>query len=311
MPITSLTADQIAILDGSGRSSPMGPMANALALGTLLQSLIDSSNAVADGGGSFDSISEVTAAAGVTIDGLLIKDERIQPTGSGIATGDAGITLKDDLASAFDVSEAANPYLVFCTTNSAEAIAASKRLTVTDGVASGTARVVGGMAMSDPVASTAITGATETNTNFDHGLYTIPANTLKVGTVVRVRASGIVTAATGAETHVFNVMAGATSLCVTGDIDPVANHVFDIEFEFVVRAVGASGTVVGSGRCLSGARATAAPVLHMLATGTAATSTTTVDTTAAIVLAISLDRQATATDGDSMRLDRFNVEVIG
>ena len=98
---------------------------------------------------------------------------------------------------------------------------------------------------------------------------------------------------------------------VTGDIDPVANHVFDIEFEFVVRAVGASGTVVGSGRCLSGARATAAPVLHMLATGTAATSTTTVDTTAAIVLAISLDRQATATDGDSMRLDRFNVEVIG
>ena len=277
----------------------------------MLQALIVQHNAVGDGGGTFDTIAEVTAAAGVTIDGLLIKDERIQPTGSGIATGDAGITLKDNLASAFDVSEAANPYLVFCTTNSGEAIKAKQRLTVTDGVASGTDRVVGGMAISDPVASTAITGTTETNTNFDHGAYTIPAASLKVGTVVRVRAQGIYTATTGAETHTFSVMAGAVVLAVTGNLDPATNDVFDIEFEFVVRAVGASGTVVGSGVCRSGPRATAAPATHLLATGTTSTSTATVDTTGAIVLAVSVDRQGTATDGDSMRLDRFQVEIIG
>jgi len=52
-------------------------------------------------------------------------------------------------------------------------------------------------------------------------------------------------------------------------------------------------------------------VLHFLATGSAATSTTTVDTTASAALAVFVDRQASATDGDSLRLDRFHVEIIG
>ncbi len=186
-----------------------------------------------------------------------------------------------------------------------------KRLTTTDGVASGTARVVGGIAMSDPVASTALTGTSETQTNFDHGTYTVPANTLKVGTIVRVRGRGRYTATTGTETHIFGVAFGATNLCVTGSLDPANDGVFDIEFEFVCRAVGASGTVVGSGVARSGAQATASPAFHLLSTGTGSTSTTTVDTTASAALAIFVDRQATATDSDSMRLDTFAVEIIG
>jgi hypothetical protein len=39
-----------------------------------LNSTIDVVNAITDGGSSFDTISETTAAAGVTIDGALIKD---------------------------------------------------------------------------------------------------------------------------------------------------------------------------------------------------------------------------------------------
>lgn len=256
-----------------------------------------------------DIVAESTTAAGVTVDGLLIKDTRIQVTS--VTTGTAGITLKDNLASAFDVKEASNSYLVFCTTNSAESIATGVRLTTTDGVSSGTARVVGGIAISDPVASTAVPGTTETNTIFSHGTYTLPANSLKVGTVVRVRAGGLYTATTGSETHTFSVMLGGSPLATTGDINPADNDVFAIEFTFVCRATGGTGTVVGDGVCRSGARATASPATHMMFSGSAATSTMTVDTTASLVLGISVDRQASAADSDSMRLDYFHVEVIG
>jgi hypothetical protein len=67
-----------------------------------------------------DVIDESTGAAGVTVDGLLIKDERLQPTGAGISSGDAGVTLKDNLANAWDFKEAGNSYLIFATTNDAE-----------------------------------------------------------------------------------------------------------------------------------------------------------------------------------------------
>lgn len=82
------------------------------------------------GGIAADAIAESTAAAGVIIDGLLIKDERLQPTGAGIATGDAGITLKDNLASAWDVKEAANVYQRFVTTNDGERVQFGKLVTL-------------------------------------------------------------------------------------------------------------------------------------------------------------------------------------
>jgi hypothetical protein len=261
------------------------------------------------GGLATDVVSESTAAAGVTIDGLLLKDNRIDASPD--ATGVAGITLADNLASAFDVKEGSNVYLTFVTTNSSEAIAATRRLTTTDGVTAGTARIVGGLAAVNPAASTAITGTTETQNDFSTGAYTIPANTLKVGTVVKVRARGLYTAATGAETHVLGVAVAGTAIASSGAIDPAANDLFDIEFVFTCRAVGGSGTITGSGRVLSGPRATAAPALHLIGTGSGATSTATVDTTAALALSVFLDRQATATDGDSMRLDSFTVEIIG
>lgn len=160
------------------------------------------------------------------------------------------------------------------------------------------------------LASTAITGTTETLTTFSTGVYTIPANRLRVNTRVRIRAVGRVTAATGAETHVLAVTFAGTAIMLTGDIDPAANDVFMIDAEFTVRAIGATGTIVGAGVVRSGPQAAAATT-HLIATGTGATSTSTIDTTAASVLGIALDRQAAATDGDSMRLDAFNVEIIG
>lgn len=100
--------------------------AGVTADGVLLK---DGGITLADGAAILaDVVSEKTAAAGVTIDGLLIKDERIQVTGAGISTGDAGVTLKDNLANAWDFKESTNNYLSFTTTNDAERVTLGKLL---------------------------------------------------------------------------------------------------------------------------------------------------------------------------------------
>jgi hypothetical protein len=161
-----------------------------------------------------------------------------------------------------------------------------------------------------PHGSLPITGTTETEANFDQA-YFLPANALKVGSVVKIKASGIHTATTGAETHGMLIKFGSTTIATTATtLNPADNDVWDIDFDFVVRSIGATGTIVGSGHFLLGARATAPTTSNVLATGSTSTSTTTVDTTAISAIAIAVDRQTTSTDGDSMRMDRLIVDVI-
>lgn len=49
------------------------------------------------------------------------------------ATGTCGVTLVDNLASAFEFSEAANSYLKFITTNGSEAVVVGQNVTIADG----------------------------------------------------------------------------------------------------------------------------------------------------------------------------------
>jgi hypothetical protein len=163
----------------------------------------------------------------------------------------------------------------------------------------------------NPAASTAVTGTTETLAIFDNASRTIGANVLKVGTTFRIRAHGIFTATTGAETLVIGFAFGGSSVMVSGDLDPADNGIWSAEAEFCVRAVGATGTMVGSGLVRHGLRAAAATATHVLATGTTTTTTVTIDTTGANVAAVYVDRQAAATDTDSCRCDRFVFEIVG
>lgn len=123
---TTLHPDVVKFFNGDIPGSPFGIKSTEWAFGTWLQGVDNESPP--DGSITVDTISELTSAAGVTIDGLLIKDERIQVTGSGIATGDAGVTLKDNLASAWDFKESSNVYLRFVTTNDAERVTVGKLL---------------------------------------------------------------------------------------------------------------------------------------------------------------------------------------
>jgi hypothetical protein len=261
-----------------------------------------------------NTIAEETADLGVTIDGLRIKDERIDVSGATVATGDAGVTIRDNLAQAFTFKEASDNYLVLSSTDSAEKIQALKRFVVTDNVSNGTERIVGGLASVSAAASAAITGATEAETVFSTS-YSMPADTLKVGTKVVVRARGTFTAITGTETCVLRLKFGSAVLSSTGNLAGgttiTADHVFIWEFEFECRATGASGTVVGHGRYQSGVRSAAPTVNFLMHTGSAGTATTTVDTTPSTNLTLSCDWQAVATDSNSVRLDGFSVWVYG
>lgn len=136
--LDDIADDLVNTLDGAGgRPSPMGNIARRLVLGTLLREVATRLQALEDEVGAsgvltVDQIDEATAAAGVLIDGLLLKDKRLQPTGSGISTGDAGVSMKDNLASAFDFKEAANVYLQFITSNDAERVKLGKLMGLAD-----------------------------------------------------------------------------------------------------------------------------------------------------------------------------------
>ena len=245
--------------------------------------------AVTDGGGSADH-SALKVGAGF--------DQAIDAEAA--ATGEARVAIGDNLASAWEWAEGATTYLKATTTNGSEAVAAEQRLTTTDGVASGTVRVVGGRAYSSVAVSTAITGTTETATAFDE-TYVIPANTLKAGSVVSIRSLGQHTATTGSETHDMELLFGPDSLVDTTGIDPADNDIFWHEGCVVVRTAGATGTAIAFGSKSIGALG-AAPV-------TWGTVEFVIDTTATIEVQVQIDRQASATDSDSALLQFLLVDI--
>lgn len=57
----------------------------------LFNEVVDAINNVQDGTSSFDTISETTAGAGVTVDGVLLKDNKVTTSG-GISQGTANVT---------------------------------------------------------------------------------------------------------------------------------------------------------------------------------------------------------------------------
>lgn len=167
---------------------------------------------------------------------------------------------------------------------------------------------LGGSAGATVAASTAVTGTTETRTVFSTSV-SIPAETLQVGTVLKVSAAVFYTATTGAETHTLAVALGSTDILTSGNIDPANDGVTLISATLVVRSIGATGTVVGWGTAHTGTRG-GSPAAQTLFAGSGSTSTTTVDTTGALVVGIAIDRQGTATDSDSCRLDGLVVEIL-
>jgi hypothetical protein len=187
--------------------------------------------------------------------------------------------------------------------------ASSVAITTTDGVTSGTARKVGGTAFVATAASTALS-ASSTETIFDNSAYNMPADTLKAGTVVRVRFQGIATATNSTDTLQVKLYIGGstsnltgTALITTAATDAANNDIFTGEFYLTCRTAGATGTIVGWGNFSEvGAAGGALKSAYV--------ASTTVDTTGALPIKVS-GKWSTTSGSNSCRLDVMSVEVIG
>ncbi|MDI7267969.1 MAG: hypothetical protein QME96_08240 [Myxococcota bacterium] len=338
------TANQVAITNGDGTvgnptfSTPQdihtaaAPQFARLGLGAAADAAFLWAIA---GSGSVGLVGSNAGALTLTIDAqnagagtgnlVLTADENVQigdagnPTvtfsGSGTIIFSAArtIDLADNQAAAWSVgSTGMTDLLVLNTTNSAETVEIGGNATVRN-VAGATAKRVGGIASASTAASTAITGTTEVETNFDTN-YTLPANSVRVGSILHLHGFGVHTATTGAETHDMLLKWGGVTLSSVTGIDPGDNEIFMWDMWLTVRTIGAGAggsTVTGSGDFHSGARATAggAATGKVIATGAAGATTAAVQTDANQVLACAIDRQAGATDSDSARLDQFICQI--
>ena len=162
----------------------------------------------------------------------------------------------------------------------------------------------GGVVYRNVAAGTAHTNST---TETLLGSYSIPADTLKAGSVIKVRYQGIATATNGTDTLLVKLYIGGLSgtALLTGTATDVANdNIFAGEATIVIRTAGASGTLVAVGTH------TDVPAASGTATQgiTEITASTTVDTTAAQVIGVGADWSA-ASASNSCRLDILVVEI--
>jgi len=144
---------------------------------------------------------------------------------------------------------------------------------------------------------------------------TIPANTLEVGSVIRIRYQGIQTAVNGTDTSQIFLNIGsalaASTLAVTGGTAlatstaaaGVANNIFHGEYELQVRTVGSSGTMAGVGifKRVLAAEQTYSAIDDILAS-------TTIDTTVDQIVCVGCAYGASSAS-NSARLDFFRVIV--
>ncbi len=107
--------------------------------------------------------------------------------------------------------------------------------------------------------------------------YTIPANSLKAGDVIRVKLWGVYSTAALAPTLTGKIKFGSTVMLNTGALTSVAlvsNGGFLVDASFVVQAIGGSGSIDAQGFAEFATAATTG-----LSVNVANTSAITVDTT--------------------------------
>lgn len=162
-------------------------------------------------------------------------------------------------------------------------------------------------------ASTALSNFTAQRA-FDNGFATIPANSLQVGSLIRIRYAILQTAVNGTDTiqsiltiggalGASNAVTGGTALLTASATAGGANFTLDGEFELAIRTIGSSGTVVGSGifKKVPTIITTYAPVPVTLAS-------TAIDTTVDQIISLGLVYGA-ASASNSTRCDFFRVLV--
>jgi len=144
---------------------------------------------------------------------------------------------------------------------------------------------------------------TVTEALFDQ-YYTIPANTLKAGDLVKIRYQGIVVDSNDTDTLTIVLYLGGlagTALMSTTAVNAEDNDIFIGDCSVIIRTAGASGTFVSCGMfCDSDAAGEAMKAAFV--------ASTAIDTTAAQVIGVGADWSVAHADNEC-RLDFLSVEI--
>lgn len=135
---------------------------------------------------------------------------------------------------------------------------------------------------------------------------TIPANKLRVGDVIRVRAQGIATATNSTDTLTPRLRLGTTiagtAVSAIAATDVANSDIFYFDQEIVIRTIGASGTYVAAGVCAIAATGVAPALATILAS-------TAIDTTVANTIYFT-GQWSTTSASNSCRGDMLTVTGI-
>ena len=147
-------------------------------------------------------------------------------------------------------------------------------------------------------ASTAVSDTT-TETAFSNASYTIPANMLRAGSLIRFGWQGIATATNSTDTLLIKAYLGSTAVATGTATDVANNAIFAGEASIAIRTIGASGTFVAnsSHTKVPAASLTASRVDEILAS-------TAIDTTAANIITVKATWSVASTS-NSVRNDIF------
>lgn len=183
--------------------------------------------------------------------------------------------------------------------------AVTGQLTTTDGVASGTVKRVGGSAFVGVSATDTLLASAGASAHVDFAqTYSIPANTLRQGTILRIRGLVRVTDASGTDTLEVKVYLGGTTLMTTVAFDPdAADDFVAFEMDIVARAApGAAASCYGAGSFVTEDGTTQVQTLVNM-------NPTNFATNGALIVKASAKWSAT-TANTACRLELFNVEII-
>lgn len=147
---------------------------------------------------------------------------------------------------------------------------------------------------------------TASATAFSNGNYTIPANMMQAGDVLKIRGKATVLGQNGTDTHNLNLKIGSTTIESSGAQNLAANATFSFNMDLTVRSVGTSGVLVGSGTMVVGLpgpnNTSADTVLNQ------SNANVSLDTTANQTISVQVT-QSTASTGNIMALNEYQISL--
>lgn len=158
-----------------------------------------------------------------------------------------------------------------------------------------------------PVLVTSLTaaGTALSNSTTETALasYSIPANYLRAGSLIKFGWQGIATATNSTDTLLIKAYVGSTAVATGTATDVADNNIFEGQATVSIRTIGSSGTFVAT------SNHTKVPAASLTASRVSEiTASTTLDTTAAVVLSVK-GTWSVASASNSCRADTFWVEI--